>query len=213
MPQGRFKTLRLLVCALTSLFLTSCFGSNSAPVVDAGQQQQGTAAKPAGQQDQAEQQRNVLSTSMPALARLAPGVEFDFVVAADFKDPLFQASTRVLYDSRKVELVSAQRGGLVPDGAIFMARTDVARGALPVPESAAAAGMDSVVPAAFTGLPGDHAASPARGELLRLRFRLLAPTGNAGAPVRLQGDPDFLQLRDSSGRRLPFDIESKVGVN
>jgi hypothetical protein len=150
---------------------------------------------------------------MTSLAALLPGAEFDFVVRADLKDELFQASTRVLYDSSVLAAVSVERGEALPANCLFISKLDAERGSLAVPEKEAADGLDRVIPAAFTGRPGDPALRPGKHELLRLRFRLLEPIGRRAAPVRLQNDRDFLQLRDSAGRRIPFDFESRVGVN
>ena len=47
-----------------------------------------------------------------------------------------------------------------------------------------------------------------RGELLRVRFKLLAKP-QRGAAVRLQNDMEYLQLRNAQGRRLSFDFASE----
>ena len=191
-----------LVWGISLLFfnLVGCGGGGSSTALPPGinsdsEQQQTLNPQPP--------ERNVLSTSMPALGSLSAGAEFDFTINGEFVSPLFQGSARVLYDPATVQLLSAARGALIPSGGVFLCRADMQPGALQSPD----ARMSGVIPFAFTGQPGEPGIAPGRGELLRLRFRLLArPSG--GACIRLLNDPAFLQLRDAQGQRLSFDLSS-----
>jgi len=138
---------------------------------------------------------------MPALGALPLGAEFEFVIAVQLQSELYQGSGRVVYDSHLVEPVTAERGGLVPDAAVFIA---------PLGSKLAASGLpdgSAIVPFAFTGLPGSAPIAAGTGELLRVRFRTrqAVPSGRA---VYLLNDPAYLQLRDSQGQRLAFDFET-----
>ncbi len=210
-PLPLHKRLRLaqaLVLSTLLLLACGCFGGGAGAPAD-------TQQKPAEEQDAAAANqgqtapRNTLRASMPALTKMSTGSEFEFVLSGSFSDPLHQASARIVFDSRVAELVSASRGDLIPQNAVYLARTDMAPGSLDIPAGIAGLGYDAVVPFAFTRLPEDPASTSSEGELLRLRFRLRGPA-RAGQPaVRLLNDQEWLQLRDSAGRRLSFDFEAR----
>jgi len=138
-------------------------------------------------------QRNSLTVVTPPLSSLTPGAEFDFILRGAFCEELYQSSGRILYDPAVVEPVRVSRGALMPSGFVFMAKLD----------------EPGLVPYAFTALPGDSGIAPGRGELLRVRFRLLAEPPR-GFRLRLLNDAAYLQLRDSRGGRLSFDLASEV---
>lgn len=144
--------------------------------------------------------RNVLRLSSPALATLAAGGEFEVALSADTVEPLYQASARLLFDPAQLEPLSATTGDFGTQS-VSLARADrLLR-------------MDGrgYVPFSFTGLPGSGGLAPARHELLRVRFRVLAPlTANGG--LRLNSDPAYLQLRAPDGRRLSFDLSEEVAA-
>jgi len=190
-----------LVVGLSTLFfnLIGC-GGGSSPTV----QQPQDAAAPDDSAGQGAPERNVLTTNMPALGTLSAGAQFDFVIRGEFVDELFQGSGRVLYDPSLVEPLKAERGAFIPSSNVFMARCNLAAGTLASPEPQ----LSGVIPFAFTGLPGERGHTAGRGELLRVRFRLLARP-QAGAAVHLQNDMEYLQLRDAQGRRLSFDFASE----
>jgi len=137
--------------------------------------------------------RNALITTMPAVAGMAPGTEFEFTLRGEFCTPLHQASGRIVYDPAVVQPLAVRRGELIPAGAVYLAKLDVT----------------GFVPFAFTALPGDAGIAPGRGELLRVRFRLLAEPP-PGFRIRLLNDAAYLQLRTSGGGRLSFDLASEV---
>lgn len=152
-----------------------------------------------------------LSTSFPDLHGLPAGSEFEFVLAADFAEPVFQGSARILFDSALVEPVDALPGGLLPADEVVLARADLPAGTLALSALDRPAALDGCVPFAFTGRPGTAPLPPGHGELLRIRFRLRVASP-AGIPVRLQDDPEFLQLRDAAGHRLSFDLAREVAA-
>ena len=137
--------------------------------------------------------RNSLTIVTPPVASLAPGVEFDLTVRGAFCEELWQSSGRILFDPAVVQPVRASRGDLIPTGFVFMVKLD----------------EPGMVPYAFTALPGGSGIAPGRGELLRVRFRLLAEPPS-GFRIRLLNDAAFLQLRDRNGGRLSFDLASEV---
>jgi len=137
--------------------------------------------------------RNSLTVVTPTLASLTPGTEFDFILRGAFREELYQSSGRILYDPAVVEPVRASRGDLIPSGFVFMVKLD----------------EPGLVPYAFTALPGDRGIAPGRGELLRVQFRLLAEPPR-DFRLRLLNDAAYLQLRDSRGGRLSFDLASEV---
>lgn len=137
--------------------------------------------------------RNCLTARMPALSRLEVGSEFEFVLKGEFREEVFQGSGRILYDREFVEPVRVSRGEMIPGDAVFMAKLDA----------------DGFVPFAFTPLPGNCGLPAGRGELLKVRFRLL----NAPPPsfrIRLLNTPEYLQLRSHSGGRVSFDLAMEV---
>jgi len=152
---------------------------------------------PAGDEagDVVQPERTTLKLSYPALATLAPGSEFEAVVGGVFITEVYQGSLRLSYNPAVVEPVSVERGGLLLDDMVHV--TGLMQG--------------DHVPFAFTALPGHAGIAPGEGELLRVRFRLLdVPT--TGQPLSLLNDAMFLQLRDRQGKRLGFDLESRMGV-
>lgn len=193
---GRKLSLRTLCVALgLSAVLLYLFGCGGAPALQAPDQ-----LDQAVPDTETPPERNTLSTHMPALGALAVGSEFSFSVRGEFVDELFQASGRVLYDPQCVQPLGFERGGFVPRSDVFICNLAAAEAALRSPD----ARLPRVIPFAFTGLPGERGLN-GRGELLRLRFRLLKrPEG--GAPLRLLNDPEYLQLRGAQGRRLAFDF-------
>lgn len=150
-------------------------------------------------------QRNVLQVVFPPLAALTPGAEFDFIVSASMTDALYQGSGRVLYDGRVLRPIAAQWGALAPAHGVRVAKLDAGPGA------GGSLELDCVVPFAFTALPGQSAAAPGQGELLRLRFKLIGVPGAAPA-LRLLNDPACLQLRNAQGQRLSFDLSEEVSA-
>lgn len=140
---------------------------------------------------------------MPGLSGLATGAEFDIILSAHFAAELFQGSGRLAYDSAVVQPVSAKRGAIPADN-VFVAKLDA-----PPAASTADDGLDGVVPFAFTALPGTAGFGSHAGELLRVRFKLLAPPG-ARYPVALLNNPEYLQLRGPQGQRLSFDLSTEV---
>jgi hypothetical protein len=160
---------------------------------------------PAPSTDDGTAQRNVLSAHLPALSKLGIGSEFDYVLSATMVNALYQGSGRVLYDASVVRPVSAQWGALTPGNGVRAAKLDSAVAVK------AQDGLDSCVPYAFTALPGQAAMPAGQGELLRVRFKLIAPLGSS-IPVRLLNDPAYLQLRDAQGQRLSFDLNEEVSA-
>jgi hypothetical protein len=175
-----------------------------------------TAPRPAGGTPQAgapqtDALRNTLRLSVPALASLQPGAEFDVQLSAEMAEPLFQASARLLFDPAVVQPVSAQRGAGLPGDCVFLCSTDKTL------DVAGLAGVEArptgarAVPFAFTGLPGQSALAPGNLKLLTVRFRVTrAVTGDAG--LKLLNDPHYLQLRGPDARRLSFDLATEAGA-
>jgi hypothetical protein len=213
----------LLAATACAALLAACGGRAAGPVLGlhtAPGTAGGQAVQPGGTAPGADGggggARNVLATRVPSTQGLAAGAEFELVVSVELAGALYQGSGRVLYDSRAVQPVGASRGALIPPGAVFVAKLDapagMAGGASSATGVSGAGGtrLDGVVPYAFTALPGQAAIPPGSGELVRLRFRLLAPC--SACPVRLLNDPAYLQLRDSAGRRLAFDLREEVAA-
>lgn len=188
----------LLLCAVV---LSGCGPRSSSPVPPA----QNTAADTqTGQTGTDTAQRNTLSARLPVLSSMHAGAEFDFIITASMVEELYQGSGRVLYDAGVVQPVAAQWGAYSPASGIRAAKLDAA-------SSGGASGFDGCVPFAFTALPGQEALSAGQGEVLRVRFRLVADPGS-GPPVRLLNDPAHLQLRDAQGQRLGFDFCEEVSA-
>jgi hypothetical protein len=184
----------VMLCACGPRTATPISAQKSAPPTPAA----GTGAQPAAG-------RNTLSATLPPLGKLALGAEFDYVLSADMADALYQGSGRVQYDSRVVQPIAATWGALTPSAGVRVAKLDFAAGA------ASADGLNAVAPFAFTALPGQSASAPGPGEILRLRFKLVGAVRD-GVAIRLQNDPAVLQLRDSQGRRLSFDLSEEVSA-
>lgn len=162
-----------------------------------------TVNDPAAPETAAPLEHNRLTLSLPALGTLAAGAEFDAVLEGAFTEELFQGSGRLIYDSSVLQPVASQRGAFIPAGDIFVARDNIAPGTLPGEGS-----LDGVIPFAFTGRPGESGIAPGSGELLRVRFKLLAPAAGA-TRLRLMNNAEYLQLRDNTGRRLAFDLATE----
>jgi hypothetical protein len=148
--------------------------------------------------------RTVLRTSMPALASFKAGDEFEFQVSADLASPLYQGCGRVAYDPRQLEPMRAERGALLPAGYVFIAPLDSSK----VEQSTLPTGM-AVVPFAFTGTPGQAAIPAQSGVIMTVRFRVKQPLVAASRPVYLLNSVEHLQLRDTSGVRMAFDLASQ----
>lgn len=145
------------------------------------------------QQDAAAPERNVLTATTCSLSGLGAGDEFIFTLKAQLSEETKQACGRILFDQSIAAPAAVEKGGLIPTSFIFFSKLDV----------------PGIVPFAFTALPEGRGIAPASGELLRVRFRLIA-NPPPGFRVRLQNDGSFLQLRDRGGGRMSFDIESEV---
>ena len=158
-----------------------------------------------------DQPRSRLISGLPSLSGKPAGTEFEFTLRASLTEPAFQGSARVLYDSSLVEPVNAVQGKDLPSGEVVLARTDARPGTLELSSLDRPAGLDGCVPFAFTARPGGASIPPGGAELLRVKFRLLRANPD-GIPVRVQNDPQFLQLRDSKGRRIAFDLEREAGA-
>lgn len=182
----------LLIISLIVLFSPSCGGGGGvAPLKH--EQVQGSPRSYEIQPNASLPARNRLIARMPVLSHYSSGSEFEFILAGEFKDSLFQMSARILFDENIVSPVSVHRGDLIPGDAVFMAKLDRA----------------GYIPLAFTRLPGQEGVSPGCGELLKVRFRLLSqPQPNFR--IRLLNDPAYLQLRDKNRGRLSFDLATEV---
>ena len=145
------------------------------------------------QQGEAAPDRNVLTAAMSSLSGLGAGSEFEFTLSAQLAEELKQGCGRILYDSAVAVPVAVEKGGLVPGSFVFFSKLDA----------------PGVVPFAFTSLPDGRGIAPGRGELLRVRFRMLANPPQ-GFRIRLQNDGAYLQLRSAAGGRLSFDLASEV---
>jgi hypothetical protein len=149
-------------------------------------------AAPAENQ-QSTPERNVLSTAMPSLAGMSSGSEFEFTLSAQLAEETKQGCGRIIYDPAVATPVSVDKGGLIPSSFVFFNKLDA----------------PGVVPFAFTSLPNERGISPGKGELLRVRFRLLQPP-QPGFKIRLLNDGAYLQLRSAAGGRMSFDLASEV---
>ncbi len=196
-------TLLTGVCIITCAWLGAGCGPRSAGPAPSLQPGAPSAGQPVAAPEPV--QRNVLTVAQPALSQLAPGAEFEFVLSASMVDALYQGCGRVQYDSRVLRPVTAQWGQLAPADGVCLAKLDLAPGA------SDGGGFDSAVPFAFTALPGQSAAAPGTGELLRLRFKLIGVPRSA-VPLRLLNAPAFLQLRNAQGQRLSFDLHEEVSA-
>jgi hypothetical protein len=203
--QMRVKIWRLLPLALT-LLLAAAIGCGEKAALTAPPSPTPPGTELPSGNDAGQLNRNLLSTSMPALAGLSTGAEFEFVISVKCTDPLYQGSGRVLYDPAVMQPVAAMRGSAIPAGFLFSAKLDAATVA-----SNGLSGLPPVagmVPYAFTGLP-DAPGRVASGELCRVRLRLLRPAGPDSA-VRLLNNASYLQLRGPAGNRLAFDLHAEV---
>ena len=195
------QRLRLIPFACMLLALISCTGGpSSLAFPNTADPPQAPAVTPANSKGTA---HNIIHILLPELLRLPPGAEFDVIINAEFKSELFQGSGRIAYNRQLVEPISAKRGA-IPESNVFAAKLDS-----PPATRTANAGLDGVVPFAFTALPGTAGFGSNNGELLRIRFRLLESPG-VQYPVVLINTPEYLQLRDAQGRRLSFDLNTEV---
>ncbi len=192
---------RLLVLITMALLASFGCGGSGTSTVHPPQQQN---VKPAPPDSGEQAQRNVLRVTLPVWSSLAAGAEFDIVLSARCVDELFQGSGRLAYDGSVVRPVSCTRGAALPADNIIAAKLDT-----PLAASAAPDGLSGVVPFAFTGLPDTPGCGRCNGELLRLRFKLLAKPG-ARQPVQLLNTPEYLQLRGTQGQRLSFDLSTEA---
>ncbi len=147
-------------------------------------------------QDETPQQlpgRNVLTSATSSLAGMNAGGEFEFTLSAQLAEETKQGCGRIIYDPTIATPVSVDKGGLIPSSFVFFSKLDA----------------PGVVPYAFTSLPSQRGISPGKGELLRVRFRLLQPPPS-GFKIRLQNDGAYLQLRNAAGGRMSFDLASEV---
>ncbi|MEP0813451.1 MAG: hypothetical protein HRF49_02140 [bacterium] len=136
--------------------------------------------------------RTVLSLVTPASSDYKTGDEFDAVLSVRNCEPVFQGSTRIVFDSRKYRPIKASRGAGLPDETL----------------SVAGLNLEGAVPFSFTALPGGAQIRPGESELLRVRFRVIS-NENPSRRFGFMSDPAFMQLRDSSGRRISFDTETR----
>ncbi len=195
MGSGVNRCLMALLVSLAAVLLAcpGCGGKANTPAVnpdDNTPEQPGTG------------NRNVLQIDMPPVEGLAAGAEFDYSIAAEFTDPLFQGCGRIVYDAAVMQPVAVTRGAAIPQDYIFVARLDAP------PMAGTGGASQAFVPFAFTGLPGGPA-SGVSGELLRLKFRLLT-AAPASCNVALLNTSQYLQLRSPKATRLPFDLEVEV---
>jgi len=191
MKRIKFGILFVLIGML--LISPSCGSGRGTPALDRGRPAPSNENPNPAVDDVSLPSRNVIVAQMPLLNAIPVGSEFNFILKGEFRDEVFQGSLRILFDEAVVSPVKVERGGLVPDSAVFFAKLDI----------------PGVIPIAFTRLPGQSGISPGRGELLRVSFRLnsLPPPGFR---IRLQNEPAFLQLRDKNRGRLSFDLATEV---
>jgi hypothetical protein len=148
---------------------------------------------------------------LPSLNGKPAGTEFEFVLRATLTEPVFQGSARIVYDSSVVEPVSAIHGKGLPSGEVVLMRSDTRPGTLVLSDVDRAANFHGCVPFAFTAKPGGASLAPGGAELLRVKFRLKQASPR-NIPVRLQNDPEFLQLRSDKGQRIAFDLDREAGA-
>lgn len=194
------RLLQLLSAAL--LVCTGCGGTGTGAAHPPQRPDAGPA--PASPVTRIEAQRNTLQLKLPAWSRLAAGAEFEVTLSVSSVDELYQGSGRLAYATSLVQPVACSRGALLPAQNILSVKLDVAPGA-----ATGLAGMDGIVPFAFSGMPGVPGCGRGAGELLRLRFKLLAQPGTR-MPVQLVNSPEYLQLRGTTGQRLSFDLSTEV---
>lgn len=155
--------------------------------------------------------RSHLVSELPGLAGKPAGTEFEFILRATLTEPVFQGSARITYDSSLVEPLTTTRGKDLPGGEIVLARTDAAPGTLDLSTTDRDPNFDGCVPFAFTARPGGPSLAPGGAELLRVKFRLKRASPNV-IPVRLQNDPQSLQLRNDKGQRITFDLDREAAA-
>ncbi len=187
---SRLCFIFVFVVLVVVLSFTSCGGGNRRPVIEVGIPQPEPAQSV---EDTSSPERTALISITPPIHNVSVGGEFEFVLMGEFSESIHQASGRIVYESSYVEPVEVKRGELIPDDAIFVAKLDAG----------------SVIPFAFTVLPGGKDIQPGSGELLRVKFRLVKRPPS-GFRIRLMNNPAFLQLRDMRGKRVPFDLKTEV---
>ena len=182
------KRILMWILALCVLASPSCGGGGARHSINRPELSTATPQAPA-----ANPERNVLTAVMPPLAGLGAGSEFEFTLTAQLAQEVKQGSGRILYDATAAAPVAVEKGALIPGSFVFFSKLDAS----------------GVVPFAFTSLPGGRGIAIGSGELLRVRFRMLAAPPS-GFRVRLQNDGAYLQLRNNQGGRLSFDLASEV---
>ena len=199
-------------CILLALLALGC-GSRARRIDTGGNPAKGPVPIPgqAESPDLDEPAHTRLVTGLPSLGGNAAGSEFEFILRATLVEPVFQGNARILFDSSLVEPVAAIHGKDLPTGEIVLARTDLAPGTLALSDVDHSPNLDGCVPFAFTARPGGASLTPGGAELLRIKFRL-KQASPAGIPVRLQNDPQFLQLRNDKGQRVAFDLEREAAA-
>lgn len=192
--QIRTKRLSRLLTGLL-LILASCGGSGHMQPTTAPPATPEPAASGDTEPGTAPAARQTLTLSTPALVGLSPGSELEAVLGASFADEIHQGSARLLFDAGVLQPVAAEVGELLPSGMLSIVGLQQA----------------GHVPFSFTALPGGQGIAPGTGELLTVRFRVVA-TPQPDTRIRLLNEPEFLQLRDREGQRLGFELESNRGV-
>jgi hypothetical protein len=187
--------MAMLACfAAVLLACPGCGGSSNAPAVNPDDNNPG----PAGAKS-----HNVLQLHMPPVAGMAAGAEFEYTISAAFSDTLYQGCGRVVYDASVLQPIEVARGAAIPAEYVFATKLDAP------PMLGTAGASQAFVPFAFTGLPGGTEPAGVKGELLKLRFRLLQ-AAPASCNVGLLNDAQFLQMRSPKATRLPFDLQVEV---
>ncbi len=183
----------LAIIAVVALFPSCGGGGGGTPSLQRERLSPPSVPQTSSPTDLALPTRNALIAQMPVLGAIPIGSEFDFILKGEFKDELFQASLRIIYDEAVVKPIRVERGNFIPESAVFFSKMD----------------RPGLIPIAFTRLPGESGLLPGRGELVKVRFRLnsLPP---AHFRVRILNEPAFLQLRDKNRGRLSFDLATEV---
>jgi hypothetical protein len=182
------KRILLWVLALCVLASPGCGGGGARRSINNPE-----LSSPVPQAPSENPDRNVLTAVMPPLAGLSAGSEFEFTLSAQLAEEVKQGCGRLIYDSAVAVPVAVEKGGMIPGSFVFFSKLDA----------------QGVVPFAFTSLPEGRGMPPGRGELLRVRFRMLADPPQ-GFRIRLLNDGAYLQLRSAQGGRLSFDLASEV---
>lgn len=184
-----FVLLAALVLAFAAL---SCGRGHKSPIAKGGPSA-GSATNPStdsGGEDPIE--RNTLVVVSPDFSAMTAGEEFDVSLKLELAEEMYQMSGRLVFDRNFVQPVRVTRGA-VPDSAVFFAKLD----------------HPDFVPFAFTQTDGARGIPAGKGEMLTVRFKIIADP--KGAPrVRLLNDAQYLHLRNSKRERLAFDLEHRT---